>query len=60
MYKFIILDTNIYRQLGTHFYDHIDYKSLKDYSYASGSELVAPLTVLNGYLDFYQHEEHAA
>ena len=56
MYNIIIIDTNIYRQLGTMFYDHIDYKSLDNYCYSSGGEIVITKTVLNEYLDFYQKE----
>jgi len=56
MYNIIILDTNIYRQLGTHFYEQIDYKSLEDYCYSSGSEIIITKTVLSEYLDFYKKE----
>jgi hypothetical protein len=52
----IILDTNIYRQLGPAFYDHIDFKSLIEYSYASGATFLMPPTVLEEYLDYYQCE----
>jgi PIN domain len=56
MYIDIFLDTNIYRQLGQNFYEHIDYKSLEDYCYSSGSEIVVAETVLREYLDYYEHE----
>lgn len=56
MYNIIIIDTNIYRQLGSMFYEHIDYKSLENYCYSSGSEIIITKTVLNEYLDFYQKE----
>lgn len=38
------------------FYDHIDYISLDDYCYSSGSEIIITKTVLSEYLDFYQKE----
>lgn len=38
------------------FYDHIDYKSLDDYCYSSGSEIIFTKTVLSEYLDFYKKE----
>jgi len=38
------------------FYDHIDYKSLEDYCYSSGSEILLINTVLNEYLDFYKRD----
>lgn len=50
MVNFILLDTNIYRQLGIKFYSHIDYVSLKNYAYASGSELRISEVV---YSEFY-------
>jgi hypothetical protein len=56
MYNIIIIDTNIYRQLGASFYEHIDYKSLEDYCYSSGAEVIITQTVLNEYLDFYKRE----
>jgi hypothetical protein len=56
MYNIIILDTNIYRQLGTRFYNHIDYKGLDDYCYSSGSDIILTNTVLREYLDFYRRD----
>jgi len=56
MYKIIILDTNIYRQLGTAFYEHIDYVNLIHYGYSSGAEILVTPTVVNEYLDFYKRE----
>lgn len=56
MDNIIILDTNIYRQLGALFYEHIDYRSLEDYCYSSGSEIIITKTVLREYLDFYKKE----
>jgi|EndMetStandDraft_4_1072995.scaffolds.fasta_scaffold01036_7 hypothetical protein len=56
MYVRIILDTNIYRQLGQTFYKHVDYLSLEDYCYSSGADVLIPQTVLSEYLDFYQKE----
>jgi hypothetical protein len=56
MNNIIIIDTNIYRQLGVMFYDHIDYKSLDEYCYSSGSEIIITKTVLSEYLDFYKKE----
>jgi hypothetical protein len=56
MYIDIFLDTNIYRQLGQNFYEHIDYKSLDDYCYSSGSEIVVAETVLREYMDYYEYE----
>lgn len=50
MINFILLDTNIYRQLGIKFYSHIDYVSLKNYAYASGGELRITEVV---YSEFY-------
>jgi hypothetical protein len=56
MYNIIIIDTNIYRQLGQIFYDHIDYKNLDSYCYSSGSEILITNTVLKEYLDFYKRD----
>ncbi|HNS17350.1 MAG TPA: hypothetical protein PKI34_05975 [Bacteroidales bacterium] len=39
MTGFIVLDTNIYRQLGIKFFEHIDYVNLSNFCYASGYEM---------------------
>jgi hypothetical protein len=51
----LILDTNIYRQLGVPFYKHVDYLGLEDYCYSSGSEIIVTKTVREEYLDFYSN-----
>lgn len=56
MYTIIILDTNIYRQLGASFYQHTDYKGLVDYHLSSGGEIAVLKTVLTEYLDFYKKD----
>lgn len=56
MINIVILDTNIYRQLGTKFFDHIDYKGLEDYCYSSAAEILVTNTVYHEYLDFYTKE----
>lgn len=52
----IVLDTNIYRQLGLRFYEHVDYTSLQDYCYSSGSEMLISQTVETEYLNYYRAE----
>jgi hypothetical protein len=52
----LILDTNIYRRLGTKFFDHFEYKWLEDYCYSSAAEILLTKTVYNEYLDFYTKE----
>src|ERR1039457_306087 len=56
MINIVILDTNIYRQLGLKFYDHIDYNGLEDYCYSSGAEILVTNTVFQEYLDYYTKE----
>lgn len=56
MINIIIIDTNIYRQLGTGFYNNIDYKNLVNYCYASGSEIRISEVVFNEYMSYYNSE----
>jgi rRNA-processing protein FCF1 len=52
----IVIDTNILRALGPHFFQKVDYLSLQDYCYSSASEIVIPSTVQREYLDYYKKE----
>lgn len=52
----ILLDTNIYRQLGLDFDSHIDFVNLKRYCYGSGSEIRLSNVVLDELIDFYTNE----
>ncbi len=56
MRNVIIIDTNIYRQLGALFYNHIDYISLEGYCYSSASEILLSQTVVTEFIDFYKRE----
>lgn len=56
MINLIIIDTNIYRQLGIKFFDNIDYKNLISYCYASGSEIRLSEVVFNEFMNYYQRE----
>lgn len=55
MINILILDTNIYRQLGFPFDKNVDYIGLEDYCYSSGSEIIVPKTIREEYLDFYSN-----
>lgn len=56
MINLILIDTNIYRQLGLGFYNNPDYKNLVNYCYASGSEIRIPEVVYNEFISYYHHE----
>lgn len=54
MTGFIVLDTNIYRQLGLRFFEHIDYVNLTNFCYASGFEMSICETVSREFLDYFE------
>ncbi len=56
MTNFIILDTNIYRQLGVNFFKHVDYLNLFNYCYASGSEVMLSKVVFHELTKYYTDE----
>jgi hypothetical protein len=53
---YIILDTNIYRELGYDFYNKTDYKNLVRFSLASKNELVLCPIVEEEFISHF--EEH--
>lgn len=56
MTGFIVLDTNIYRQLGLRFFEHLDYVNITNFCNASGFEMSICETVLREYLDYFEKE----
>lgn len=52
----IFLDTNIFRQLGLDFTNHLDYVNLKRYCYGSGSEIRLSEVVIEELLNYYESE----
>lgn len=56
MTGFIVLDTNIYRQLGLKFLDHIDYVNLVNFCYASGFEMTINDIVALEYSDYFRNQ----
>jgi len=56
MINFIILDTNIYRQLGVNFHKQVDYRNLFSYCYASGSEVMLSKVVYHELSKYYSEE----
>ena len=56
MGKLILLDTNIYRQLGPKFYEHGFYKKLRSYMYSTEAKFLLTRTVYEEYMDFYKSD----
>jgi len=53
---FVSLDTNIYRQLGTEFWNKIDFKNLKKFLDQRAYEIIMTDVVYKELIDFYSNE----